>query len=871
MSEPPEARSPFHLFDELEEAKELLIFSYTTSLDFFERFALSHARALGALVTVVSDATMVSADPVSVRRAGAAYLDARAVCPGSGAFHPKLFVLVGEQEARVAIGSGNLTMAGWHGNAELLTVLRANGEGGPTVIAEVAAFLRRLAVSPITFSPGTVEALARVADRLDQIPAGDPGPRLLDNLESPIFEALPELTTDELICSAPYFDADLTAIGRLVDRFSPRQLSVLLESRTSVDGPCLVELLRQRGGELRWISDEDRFHHGKLIEWAANNRRWALTGSPNLSSRALLGSVAEGANCEIALLAEVESSRAPATEIPLERSAIELNFEPDEDEDSSRVLLLAAVRVENAVHLRLHGPLKQASRIQSYDTVGDGWRTVAPLEAGHDRYEVGIERAPVSRALRVLLDDGTASNQVFVTDLARVLRPQMEAIGRVRTSPEDVALHGLGGQLLADIEELRGHLLRVGALVPVTILDSDDEQADEEGRDGHGEAARARHAPGQDLEDYLAACDPVLGREMTDFALVLPAVPGLGSDFDESAAGFDENLDDDAATEADDAKGLPIEANLCETLANLPEKERERWRRWVEKLVARGPEFPMIVRTLALRSVLHGIAEKIWDEQDAEPILIRATKALAISADEPNDEELAAAGSLAAIAAVWMRTGVDRLSVRDEHTLRYEEVAAATAALLKFRDAERIEALAPGMPVQGIGAGWVDACSVVAESILEPPSGVERSVQLLEEDHGIEARVGPEETIKLIEPVPPRVEPRVCLALGLSQEDGPVVVSGKVQGGAEVVAVWSAPYLVIEKRTARRWGSLYRLPDSLSPFHYTAYDQEMPLPLASWIGGDSPPGLALKLLNCADRRTGSRDRGDSIDVLADRL
>jgi hypothetical protein len=185
VNEPPETRSPFSLFDEVDEAKELLILSYTTSLDFFERFALFHARALGAVVTVVSDATMVRADPFLVRRAGAAYVDARAVCP-RGAFHPKLLVLVGHEQVRVGIGSGNLTMAGWHGNAELLTVLRAGPRGGPVTIAEVGSFLRRLASSPVALSPGGAEALERVAARIDGFTLEESGPRLLDNLKAPI-------------------------------------------------------------------------------------------------------------------------------------------------------------------------------------------------------------------------------------------------------------------------------------------------------------------------------------------------------------------------------------------------------------------------------------------------------------------------------------------------------------------------------------------------------------------------------------------------------------------------------------------------------------------------------------------------------------
>src|SRR4051812_3466683 len=122
MSNLTEARSPFALLDEVDQAKEVLVLSYTANLDFFERFSLSHARALGAVVTVVADAGMINADPVVVRRAGTAYLDARVSCVG--AFHPKLLVIAGRDEARLALGSGNLTMAGWHGNAEIWTVLR---------------------------------------------------------------------------------------------------------------------------------------------------------------------------------------------------------------------------------------------------------------------------------------------------------------------------------------------------------------------------------------------------------------------------------------------------------------------------------------------------------------------------------------------------------------------------------------------------------------------------------------------------------------------------------------------------------------------------------------------------------------------------
>jgi hypothetical protein len=169
-----EARSPYALLDEVERAQEVLVLTYIAGLEYFERFALANARATGARVTVISDAMMVHADPMVVRRSGTQYLDARAVCP-SGALHPKLVLIVGDGHARVAIGSGNLTMAGWHGNAETWTVLRADEDEGPATLREVSGFLRELAISEITLSPGADDALNRAPTSSTCFPPMGPG------------------------------------------------------------------------------------------------------------------------------------------------------------------------------------------------------------------------------------------------------------------------------------------------------------------------------------------------------------------------------------------------------------------------------------------------------------------------------------------------------------------------------------------------------------------------------------------------------------------------------------------------------------------------------------------------------------------------
>src|ERR1019366_8448349 len=125
-----------------ETAIEVLSLSFTLDLGFFERTALGVAQSLGARVTVVGDAGVVRHDPRAVRRAGRSYLAGLAHCGGS--FHPKLVVIAGEKTATVAIGSGNLTMAGWQDNDEIWTVLRAGPEGCPGTIGQVAQWLADL-------------------------------------------------------------------------------------------------------------------------------------------------------------------------------------------------------------------------------------------------------------------------------------------------------------------------------------------------------------------------------------------------------------------------------------------------------------------------------------------------------------------------------------------------------------------------------------------------------------------------------------------------------------------------------------------------------------------------------------------------------
>jgi hypothetical protein len=181
---------------------------------FWERFAVSLARALGALVTIVADPTAVEADPAAVRHSGVAYLDGRATCRSGAAFHPKVAVVCSDEHAAVAIGSGNVSVGGWHANAEPWTVLRAGVDGAPATLRDVADWLATLS-EHLTLSPHVPEALKRVAARLRSFETVETGPTLVHNLDRRIVEALPTGPVDELVICGPFYDRAAQAVDAL--------------------------------------------------------------------------------------------------------------------------------------------------------------------------------------------------------------------------------------------------------------------------------------------------------------------------------------------------------------------------------------------------------------------------------------------------------------------------------------------------------------------------------------------------------------------------------------------------------------------------------------------------------------------------------
>ena len=588
--------SPFTLLAEAP-AEEVLILTFAANLGFFERFALAESRRSGARVTVVYDAQAEASDPRGVRFAGVNYLPGAAICKTGGAFHPKLIVCANEEAARVMVGSGNLTPGGWHQNAELWTLLRADEHEGLGTLRDLAEWLLQLP-SQVRFSAGVDRALNRVAELLSGFPVSEAGPSLVSSLHEPIIDQLPEERADELVVCAPFLDAKADAIAQLQQRFGAPPFRLALQSTEAVfDGAGLVQTLDQLGGEALEVADPDRrYHHAKLIEWHRGGVMTSLTGSPNLTRRALLRSMRSGGNCELALIERVDHSLLPETTAPIPRERLlarQLDLPPQDAQ--SLVLLSAVLNVDGTSTLT---PGRGVSEPATLERLVDGqWHPLQEVDQGSERIRAHGFLAP-GTPLRLHGASGRVSNVAYLVSLERATRRlQPGAPSRPPPDPNDLFDIAVVEGILAEVAELKSHIAP-----PST------------GGATGSAGAEATVSKPHSWRDLLEDRTQRHGDPLMAFALGLPglATPTShqGEVFDEDAAGdLDAEQQEQAMAEVDAVDQTNRRISSSTAL-------KRRYLRALERIAALAQELLDAGRLLALRILLRSIAlTALWDDE----------------------------------------------------------------------------------------------------------------------------------------------------------------------------------------------------------------------------------------------------------------
>ena len=781
---------PLSLLSETWPLRELLILNYNANLGFFEQAGLGQARARGARVTLISDFDMVVSDPEATRFAGRSYLDARAICHKGGAFHPKLLVALGSDQAAVLIGSGNTSSGGWISNAEIWTLLRANAEAAPSTLVRVADFLEALE-ELVRFTAGVHEVIAEVARGLRAFPITDEGPQMVSSAFGPIIDQLPrDSGVEQLMLSAPFFDRNANAVRELLDRFAPKHLEVVVGKEANYEGTTLGPLIEKWQGRVSEITSP-RFHHGKVVEWVVGSTRRALTGSPNLSGRALLQSMADGGSCELGLVAETATSLMPDAGEPLVVGEVANHGWSSilQTTDVLPVLLLDAAIEDGGFRLDLRSALSAAADLQLFD--GSHWITIARVPA-HEANPFIALSLEGGKQVRLLLADGTPSAGRSVTDLARTNHRPVSVKRSIPSQPSEIA-----------------HDSRFVALVEAALGEIRAFGAESSGTRPPGVSTMKSSPAPASWREYIDGFRGEVGDGFGFF--ILPAAmkaAGVGAtagnlvEADMVEVGADDSVDEE------DLVGAEVTVRLDGS--SSARDGRAKFRSMVIGLLDLSPTRPDAAQIATAVLAASGAALGCWSKgPELSRVLRRSLEPLLRG--EVHDGLLRDAASVTSVSLALMRSQVRSFSSSSEALTLYHRTAEEAGPLLTFCEREDVEYRCAALAAEGLVLlADVDYVMHVTEMTLEA-NPFARVVEELAEG---EVTAQADGRIIRITGLVSDAKSAVLKAIASGQEFSPIAAVARDDGHV-VAGVWMPPLLyVAERGSAARWVACYPLPAS---------------------------------------------------------
>jgi hypothetical protein len=510
---------PFLIAEERQgsgQAREALFCSWSVDLGYFEQAVLGAAEATRARVTVVGDARAAEAGAQAASGAGTRYVHGLAAPSAGGAFHAKVMVVAGRERALVAIGSGDLTPGGWGQDKESWTTAKANREACPELVADVADWLRSLD-DRCALAPLAARGISRTAALLEELAIEadivDTGHRLVHTSSQSVIAQLPAGEVDHLLLYAPVHDERTDTVRELIASLRPARVTLAVQpgGRTVIQPTALRRVIAAAGIPVEVVEDSDeRYRHATLIEAVRpDGRRWALTGSPDLSVRALLTPAGKGGNIEVGVVSHPAASLFPAATRPLspeEVPAARQQPGSGQGRQSDSAVLLAATRTGDGLEVTLARPATWPTPLEASRADSPGaWAAIGSVPADAVSHLLTGTDLPGGTRVRRARDAGGAPGPaVFVVD------PELAVHGaRGQTAPAQEGQPG-PAELIADARLLERWLAGAGSLTAA----------------GPGEAGPG---PGPDEADWLADADDAqasLGAPMYRLALgELP--PGL--------------------------------------------------------------------------------------------------------------------------------------------------------------------------------------------------------------------------------------------------------------------------------------------------------------------------------------------------------
>ena len=390
-----------------------------------------------------------------------------------GAFHPKIYLLLGTKGGRALVGSGNSTVGGLVRNAEVFGQFEFSRErdvGPHPIFKQLADFARHLADQASAAAQRQVQQALFAANWLE-LPSVEDGRRLLvgGRGRKPLFEQIldqvPSRKIDELIVCSSSFDRKLQGLKRLAAKTNKRPVCIVQPDRVDLDGAEV----RRLGSKVAWRSfvdpypkeqrkRRDVYAHAKILIFRHGNAETTVFGSSNASEPALMGPNTE----TVIVLPPAERGRT-AKKLGLDASItgasafknLTVKKWPDDESDDDRVpmpcILVGLSATEGSFHLALvsgepPARAKLAVAAQSYGS------PIATMPLRREDHGWISERFDLTDSVRfgwLVSSDGTLlSNPVAIT-WAEVSHARHGSSLSTKVANGLLAMHG--GQLAGTI------------------------------------------------------------------------------------------------------------------------------------------------------------------------------------------------------------------------------------------------------------------------------------------------------------------------------------------------------------------------------------------------------------------------------------
>lgn len=221
----------------------------------------------------------------------------------SGAFHPKVYMLLGPRYGRLLVGSGNATIGGLIRNAEVFGLFDFDAESAlapHSAFSTVFSFVEELGPRASETVQKQIKNARQMAPWLSAPTTGD-GRKVLiggpgkKELLAQLLECLPSKKVDDIVVCSSSFDRELSGMKKLASLSMSSPVCIVQPEHVELDG----QVVRKLGESVDWRPFVDPYPaekrkrkdvraHAKLFVFGHDNTETCVFGSANASAPALM-------------------------------------------------------------------------------------------------------------------------------------------------------------------------------------------------------------------------------------------------------------------------------------------------------------------------------------------------------------------------------------------------------------------------------------------------------------------------------------------------------------------------------------------------------------------------------------------------------